>query len=67
MAFREYHTAWLQSLVQLHLVIAVIHVLMAMAELFASLAIRTLLLTVEVTVLLQAMPKEVWYGLWLFS
>ena len=23
--------------------------------------------TAEVTVLLQVMPKEVWYGLWLFS
>ena len=30
-------------------------------------AIRSLLLTAEVTVLLQVMPKEVWYGLWLFS
>jgi hypothetical protein len=67
MAFREYHIVWHHSLDLLHLAIAVILVLMAMAELFAFLAIRTLLLTVEVTVLLQAMPKEVWYGLWLFS
>ena len=55
------------SLVQLHLAIAVILVLMVMAERFAFLVIRSLLLTAEVTVLLQVMPKEVWYGLWLFS
>jgi len=41
--------------------------LMAMEGRFAFPAIRSLLLTAEVTVLLQVMPKEVWYGLWLFS
>jgi hypothetical protein len=54
-------------LAQLHLAIAVILALMAMEGRFAFPAIRSLLLTAEVTVLLQVMPKEVWYGLWLFS
>ena len=67
MAFQECLTVWHLSLAQLHLAIAVILVLMVMADRFAFPAIRSLLLTAEVTVLLQVMPKEVWYGLWLFS
>jgi len=67
MAFQGCHTVLHLSLGQLHLAIAVILVLMVMAERFAFPAIRSLLLTAEVPVLLQVMPKEVWYGLWLFS
>jgi hypothetical protein len=54
-------------LAQLHLAIAVILALTVMEGHFAFLAIRILLLTAEVTVLLQVMLKEVQYELWLFS
>ena len=66
MAFQGCHIVLHLSLVQLHLAIAVILALTVMEGHFAFPAIRILLLTVEVTVLLQVMLKEVQYELWLF-